>query len=288
MMNRHFVIGSLVLTWSLVLVSTTTARLSRQSNLESDYAVYLPLIARSGPTIHYFRADVQIADPGDTIELEWESSGAVRGYLSRLSAGGPIAEQWEVAPSGVFAHTINPAERNFISFILYVESADKVGASAGLTLPLTCPDIWFFEPSPEGCPGAPALFSTGAEQPFDKGFMVWVEAQALIYVLFDDDTSPHWAIYSDTWEEGEPMCDAGEVPPGSYQPQRGFGKVWCEVPGVQDRLRWATEPETAYDTAVQRDSAPKYTTTYLRAADGDVWELRPYQSGWDKITTNNQ
>jgi hypothetical protein len=285
MNRRHLLVGFLLVAWSLAFVSTTTALFSRPADLQTDYAVYLPLIVKPepAPTILYFQADVEIADPGDTIHLEWESSGAVLGVLTRMSAGGPIAEFWNVEPSGTFTFAISPDFRNFISFMLYVENAAGAGVCQGLTLPLTCPDTWFFEPSPEGCPGMPPLYSDGAEQPFETGIMVWVEAQALIYVLFDDDTSPHWAIYPDTWEEGEPLCDAGDVPPGSYQPQRGFGKVWCDEPGVRDRLGWATETETAYETAVQRDSAPKYTTLYLRAADDNVWKLWPYQSGWEKI-----
>jgi hypothetical protein len=284
-MNRpQFLVWFLLVVWSLAFVSTTSALFTRPADLQTDYAVYLPLIARAeaAPTILYFQADVEIADPGDTIHLEWESSGAVLGVLTRMSAGGPIAEFWDVEPSGTFTFTISPDFRNFISFVLYVENAAGVGAAQGLTIPLTCPDTWFFEPSPEGCPGMPPLYSDGAEQPLAAGVMVWVEAQAYVYVLFDDASSPHWAIYHDTWD-GEPMCDVGPVPPGSYQPQRGFGRVWCDEPGVRDRLGWATEPETAYETAVQRDSAPKYTTLYLRAADGNVWKLWPERSGWEKI-----
>jgi hypothetical protein len=285
MNGRHVLIGALVFTWSLFLVSAATARLSQPSSSQTDDTIYLPFIAKSGLTIHYFRADVDIADPGDTIQLEWHSTGAVIGALSRLSPGGPIAEFWEVEPSGVFTYTINPAERNFISFILYVQDGVGVGIAEGLTIPLTCPDTWFFSPAPPGCPGAPALFSAGAEQPFEAGYMIWVEAQALIYVLFADGASPHWHIYADTWN-GEPLCDA--APPGHSQPERGFGKVWCDEPGVRDRLGWATAPETGYGTAVQRDSAPKYTTLFLRAADGNVWKLWPERSGWGKIEVNGQ
>ncbi|MFO7540600.1 MAG: hypothetical protein R6X32_21395 [Chloroflexota bacterium] len=36
-------------------------------------------------------------------------------------------------------------------------------------------------------------------------------------------------------------------------------------------------------TAVQYDAALKYTTLYVRAADGNVWKLLPERSGWEKI-----
>jgi hypothetical protein len=34
---------------------------------------------------------------------------------------------------------------------------------------------------------------------------------------------------------------------------------------------------------VQFTSSPKYATTYIRAADGNVWKLLPERSGWEKI-----
>ncbi|HSM56364.1 MAG TPA: hypothetical protein VK879_09445 [Candidatus Sulfomarinibacteraceae bacterium] len=279
------------LVWSVVLAVAILAGVLG-ARAQGVHTTYLPLIASSppGPTIHYFRANVEIADPGDTIQLEWASTGGVEASLWRISRGGPIAGVWDVAPTGAFSYTISTAEREYVQFSLYVTDAEGVSSGAGLTVPLTCPDSWFFSPEPDGCPGAPAHFANGAEQPFESGYMVWVEegwteGQAGIYVLYDDEVfSPRWAFYPDTWEEGEPLCDVGEAPPGLFQPERGFGRLWCDEPGVRDRLGWATEPETGYETAVQRDSAPRYTTLYVRAADGNVWKLLPERSGWEKIT----
>ena len=170
-----------------------------------------------------------------------------------------------------FTYTIRPSEREFVHFALTVQNEYGTMAGQSLIIPLNCPDTWFFSPPPDGCPGGPPLYSSGAEQPFEAGFMVWVEEQDAIYVLFDDDVfSPRWAMYADTWQEGEPLCDPGPIPPGVYQPQGGFGKIWCEEAEVRDRLGWATELETGYDTAAQDDSAPKYTTRYIRADDGNV------------------
>jgi len=259
---------------------------------QGEHTTYLPLImsAPDGPTIHYFRANVEIADPGDTIQLEWASTGGDSASLWRISRGGPIAEVWDVMPTGALTYTINTTEREFVQFALYVSNAAGESSGASLTIPLTCPDTWFFSPAPDGCPGTPAYFGNGAEQPFENGYMVWVENgwweedHPGIYVLYDDDVfSPRWAFYYDTWEEGDPMCDAGEAPPGLYQPERGFGKLWCEEQEVRDRLGWATEPESGYETAIQRDSAPRYSTLYVRAADGNVWKLLPERSGWEKI-----
>lgn len=279
-----------LIVWGMLLVVVALAG-AWGARAQGDHTTYLPLITSSpsGPTIHFFRANVEIAGPGDTIQLEWASTGGDSASLWRISRGGPIAEFWDVSPTGTFSYTISTAEREYVQFALYVSNAEGESSDADLSIPLTCPDTWFFSPAPDGCPGAPAHFADGAEQPFEAGYMVWVEdgwaeGQAGIYVLYDDEVfSPRWAFYADTWEEGEPLCNVGEVPPGLYQPERGFGNLWCEEQEVRARLGWATEPETGYETAVQRDSAPRYTTLYVRTADGNVWKLLPERSGWEKI-----
>ncbi len=282
MKRNAFVLSTLVL---LVVALAGAWRVRAQEGR----TVFLPIItsASSGlPVIHYFRANVDIADPGETIEMEWASSGGVEADLLRIERGGPIAEFWDVALSGTFTYTIPTHEREYVSFQLSVIGAEGHIAGAGLTILLTCPDSWFFEPAPEGCPGDPALFSRAAEQPFEHGLMVWIEGRDGIYVLFDDEVqSPRWSFYEDTWEEeeGEILCDRGPEPPGRSYPRRGFGKLWCNEPDLFDRLGWATSPEVGYDGVVQRDSAPKYTTLYVRAADGNVYKLLPERSGWERI-----
>ena len=272
--------------WSLVLLVVALAGVW-SVRAQEGHTVYLPVISYTSsdlPVIHYFRTPVEIADPGDTIEMEWASSGGQSAQLWRIERGGPIAEFWDVALSGTFTYTIPTHKREFITFQLAVTGAQGHTAYAGLTIPLTCPDSWFFEPAPEGCPGDAALFSLGAEQPFEHGTMVWVEGQDGIYVLFGDEVhSPRWSFYEDTWEEGDPLCDTRPVPPGLFQPERGFGKLWCEQPDLFKRLGWATAHEVGYDGAIQRDSAPKYTTLYMRAADGNVYKLLPERSGWERI-----
>jgi len=44
--------------------------------------------ASTGPTILYFRASVEEADPGDTVVLEWASTGATKAILYRIPSPG--------------------------------------------------------------------------------------------------------------------------------------------------------------------------------------------------------
>ena len=249
--------------------------------------VYLPLVLRSyppGPRINAFYADVAIADPGQTILLTWASYGATGGTLYHLLPTGQIGSWWEVEPSGSMPYTIPTTRRNWDGFSLYVYDEEKNRDIATLTIPLTCPDTWFFEPAPNECPASPPLYSWGAEEPFEHGVMLWVGEEDRIYVLYDDGGITAWDAFVDEWDEGEPVDDPSIVPPsGLYQPIRGFGLVWREQPGVRERLGWATAPEMGYPTAVQGTSRPKYNDTYIRALDGGTWRLGPERSEWEYL-----
>lgn len=253
---------------------------------QSNPLTYLPLMSRPHPLplIDYFRTNVTIADPGQTIDLEWSTQETTWVSIYHLLPTGQLGTWWEVGPSGTMTYTISLSERNQTRFVLFAGNEGPIYATAFLTIPLTCPDTWFFNPHPDICPAGPAIISPGAEQHFEHGLMLWVEGQDRIYVLFDDGNSPHWYPYVDEWDPGEPEYDPTIIPPpGYYQPLRGFGLVWREQQGVRDRLGWAVDQESSYTTAVQQPSYPRYNDTYMRAADMNVWRLFTELSGWEKV-----
>jgi hypothetical protein len=238
-----------------------------------------------GPVINYLRSEVDQADPGDMITLEWETKRATNAILYHLMPTGQLGSFWEVGVNGLFEYEIDTGERNHTDFLLIVSDDEGSTAQASLSVALRCPDTWFFASAPDECPGGPALVSEGAEEHFEHGVMIWVGEQDAIYVLFDDGLSPTWRIYSDEWDSGEPVDDPTLTPPaGLYQPVRGFGLVWREQPGVRDRLGWAIDLESGFPTSVQRTSRPKYNDIYIRALDGKVWKLLREWSGWEKVS----
>lgn len=227
-----------------------------------------------------------MADPGDTITLTWRWSGGRDATIYHLFPTGQLSEPfWEVGQAGSLQYTIASERRNWDSFVLYVHDEDGVAAQETLQIELRCPDAWFFSPAPDICPASPALVTEGAEEPFERGTMLWVKAQDRIYVLFDDGQQPRWSAYEDEWDEGEPTMDpAIEPPPGFHQPVRGFGLVWREQSTVRERLGWAVDQERGYETMVQRTSHVRYPVLYIRALDGGVWELGPNGSSWQYVS----
>jgi heat shock protein HslJ len=238
----------------------------------------------AGPTVHYFLANVTEADPGDTIVLEWGSSGGVAAVLYHLLPGGQLPHSgWQVALTGVYTYEISPDERNLSEFFLYVYDEAERAASANLGITLRCPVPWFFEPAPTTC-GSNPVHSQAAEEHFQRGTMVWVGQRDAIFVLYDDGAHPKWDMFVDEYDEGDPAHDPAITPPeGLRQPIRGFGLVWRDHPEVRERLGWAIDREKGFDTIVQTTTLYKYNSTYIRALDGDVWHLGPERASWDKI-----
>jgi len=237
-----------------------------------------------GPTIKNFRANVEEADPGDTITLEWETEDATSVTLYHLMPTGQLGSYWDVEASGTFDYEIDIDERNSTGFVLFAGDEQGYIDQATLFIVLRCPDLWFFAPAPDECPSSPPIISDAAEQHFEHGTMIWVMQQDLIYVLFDDDQGVQWRVFSDEWEEGEPEDDPTLVPPtGFFQPVRGFGLVWRQNSDVSSRLGWAADIELGFSTFVQYTSRAKYNDVYMRSLDGKVWRLLPMSSGWEKV-----
>lgn len=239
----------------------------------------------NAPLVLYFRANVTLANPGDTIQLEWDTQNADSVTIYRL-IGGQLSTFWQHGPRGSMSYTIDPSTRNSISFALFAANQQLSStASASLEIPLTCPNPWFFAPAPTECAAQNALVSAGAEQRFERGVMIWVQGLDRIFVLYDGpDADGEWNSFTDEWDDGEPINDPGLVPPpGMYQPERGFGLVWREQPDVRNRLGWAIVPESPLTTAYQTTARFRYNEAFIRALDGNVWRLLPERSGWEKI-----
>ncbi len=100
-----------------------------------------------------------------------------------------------------------------------------------------------------GCPSGELRSGAMAEQDFERGFMVWREADRTIFVFYDDGV---WRRTHDDWQEGMPelACEA-TAPSGMQQPKRGFGLVWCTDAAARQGLGWAIKEEKGYSNEWQ-------------------------------------
>jgi hypothetical protein len=279
------------------ITPSPTAPLSGAAIPTTPAPTLSPLPAESGqpsavPTIHHFGIiEVEDTDYGKRVTFTWSAEGA----SARLFSGTRqrLQDWWVVPLSGTLTVEARGTVYPDPAFTLevcdsddwYVESSRK--AVQSVRIEWACEHEYFFTPAPERCPLGPATFSWAAEQRFEGGRMIWLEADHAIYVFYDEPPlgSEGAQQFQDTWTPAEPESDVTIVPPeGLHQPVRGFGKVWREFPQVRERLGWALAPEQGFEGALQHEhheGSSSGAPTFLRAADGRVlWWWHP---GWGYV-----
>ncbi len=152
-------------------------------------------------------------------------------------------------------------------------------------LPQVCDSTWFFiQPRPNNCPLSPPISGQGVYQEFQNGYMIWVQQQDTIYVLYNDPALPRWQVFIDQFEEGMPEDDpayADAPTPNTWQPRRGFGLLWRTNALVRQRIGWATQEwEQPYSTQLQR---AKDGTTFILAPGGVVFSLARGGGSWQRF-----
>lgn len=146
-------------------------------------------------------------------------------------------------------------------------------------VPMCTTNWFFFSPRPLTCPLNPPLISAAAALRFELGYMIWVQEQNAVYVLYDDTALPAWEVFPDRFEEGMPERDDTIVAPETlWQPKRGFGLVWRTYDSVRRRLGWALRAdEEGFTTQVQ---VGEDGTVYVADPQGGVFALIPAGTDW--------
>jgi hypothetical protein len=214
--------------------------------------------------------------------LSWESSGT-SAEICRIGSAGPLGCQ-PVSPSGSMTLVTDDTASLTSALGLRVYSGQASIWSLVNVLECISPDKWFFDNAPPTCPdGAPRL-SRAATQPFQHGFMIWVQAWDTFYVFFsgDQQTFERQSAPYNFRAGASPAYRISDKPPqGLLEPISGFGQIWRgELVGIENaraRLGWATAPESSYDTTYQCavTGASRLWSCYLRGPTGKLLWLRP-------------
>ncbi|MBX3062946.1 MAG: hypothetical protein KF726_08220 [Anaerolineae bacterium] len=232
--------------------------------------------------IDYFVADVTAVKPGESFLLFWSVQGVEQARIYRLTAEGEREQVWEVKREGSLLVRTREDDTNIAQFQLVI--GDEItSVDQTVSIALSCTGGFFFENASPDCPQqTAAVTSPAAQQNFEHGIMVWLEAEGQIYVLFSDGGSPAWQGYTDEFKDGQPESDPSFVPPaGLLQPVRGFGLLWRNRSEIRDRLGWAVGSELAYTAQIQGDVS---TLKYVLLQEGDVAELTEQGKNWRRFS----
>ena len=198
---------------------------------------------------------------------------------SSVAQGESLPPWWQIPASGTITVELEDSFYSDPPFTLQVfdaldlDQANEV-IEATVSFQWPCEHRYFFEPAPALCPAGESIVSAAAEQPFEGGVMLWLEATESIYVFDRSDSS--WQRFEDTWSEEQPENDPTIVPPAErFQPIRGFGKLWRDNPEVQDELGWALGPELGFESILQLQLVEHEGTavSFLKTFNGQVFGL---------------
>ncbi|MBC7225946.1 MAG: hypothetical protein H5T61_01755, partial [Thermoflexales bacterium] len=241
----------------------------------------------SGLAILAFTAEVvqDLPPAGKRIRFYWRTTGATgAGIWSGTQMRFPL--YWEATPPGEGTRTVDIGMTLYRDPVMTLVARDAAGNSVQATAVVSwpCRYSYFFPTSERTCPAYEASTTWAAEEPFERGRMIWLQEvrtesnvyQKVILVLYNDG---RYEKYADTFVDGEMESDPSIVPPaGLYQPIRGFGKLWRTNSHVRDGLGWATAPEQGFYTQWQMRIAESIGVPfYVRRLDGKVIQA----AGWD-------
>jgi hypothetical protein len=219
------------------------------------------------------------------VTLSWQATGAAETFIQWVGSDGLLKGPTGIEDPNGGTVTITPTGDGTISLLVRNAAGQ---ATAEIQLTIQCPHDWApalaaDPPMSTGCPGE-YITTWAAWQPFQNGFMIWLEAENGIFVFYN---TGQYQFYEDRFNEGDPESDPTLVPPdGLYQPIRGFGLVWRENPVVRDGLGWATAQESGYESWTQSFSGTGMHSysTIMKGFDGTLYLLGAFASQWQVYT----
>ncbi len=227
--------------------------------------------------------------PGGSLTLFWSIRNVPNAVIYKLDTDGQRELVYNIPPDGSETVTTSSRDRGQVEYLLVAgEGAQAVQQS--VVVPLACPIAWFFAPPPEACPNGIATTSTLVVQDFERGRMVYVASQDVVYALFNDGSTPAWISFVNRFNPAvDPAFnedfERSLIGTAFVQPRDELGFVWRGSDTVRTRLGNGIAPAVRFEGSVQ--SAPVSgggDSLYLSGVDDTVLQLLPGGTVWQIIT----
>ncbi|MBZ0290035.1 MAG: hypothetical protein K8I30_20590, partial [Anaerolineae bacterium] len=172
------------------------------------------------PQIITFTTSVGSGAPNTTALLRW-TTVADSARIDQLNQQGAVMQTFPIAPTGELS-VVLPANagRQVIFRLVALRGGQEVSQSLPITI--TCSVSWFFgdqfAPQAANCPTAVGAIATGAFQPFERGVMLYTNANGLnrTYALINQNNS--YVSYGNGWDGNSQPWSLGDPPSGLHAP----------------------------------------------------------------------
>ncbi len=241
----------------------------------------------NAPQIVTFIASNTNVVPNTGITLTWVvNADAAR--IDLLNQQGAVVQTFSVVPSGSLPVVV---PGNLGKQVVYRLVAQRGGQEAQLSVAVTvqCMTPWFFgneyAPADTACPSAAPAFGTGAFQTFERGIMLYVNANAMnrVYGLQNQDS--RYIEYTSGWDGVATFSCFGAPPTGLLAPQGIFAWLYCSTNapvGIwSSALGWATSNLDSSSRTIQLEEGTG--GFFVDSPIGVYRFLGPSKGTWVKI-----
>ncbi len=236
------------------------------------------------PSIISFAASTTAAQPGTSVTLTW-SAVADSARIDQLDQQGTITQTFSVVPSGQLPVSL---PSNSGRQVVYRLVAIRGGQQAQQSIPIqiTCAIPWFFgdqyAPPDSGCPAAVGAVGTGYFQQFERGQMIWVNANSLNTVFGMQNDGNRYISYVAAGDGSGISYD--DPPSGLFKPRDqfrwAFVNTLAPVGTWQNAIGWGTSDINRDSRTIQYETSGAF---YIDAPTG-VFRFSGGDSGtWTKI-----
>jgi hypothetical protein len=197
-------------------------------------------------------------------------------------------QTFSVVPSGQLPVLV---PGNLGRLVVYRLVAIRGGQEATASVPITiqCSIGWFFgnefAPPGSGCPTAVGAIGQGAFQSFERGFMVYVNANGLNTIYGLQAQNNLYIGYTNGWDGTTSYTCFGTPPSGLLAPQELFAWAFCNtnapIGSWTGALGWATSGLNRDQRTIQFEEGTG--AFYIDAPVGVFRFSDPQTRTWTKI-----
>lgn len=239
------------------------------------------------PQIIAFTASANNVAPNTSVMLSWQTvSDSAR--IDQLNQQGAVVQTFSVVPTGQLPVSV-PGNQGRL--VIYRLTALRGGQQATASVPITiqCSIGWFFgnefAPPDAGCPTTVGAVGSGAFQAFERGFMVYVNANGLNTVYGLQTGGNMYISYPNGWDGTTAYTCASSPPAGLLAPQDMFAWLYCTtnapIGGWSQAVGWATSAINKDPRTIQYEDGTG--AFYIDSPLGVFRFSNPQTRTWTKI-----